>query len=95
MKYELIIGEALRTIEKLNDEIYGFLNEDYGETFLTFELCTDGNSIIIKFMENHQLWFSYEDEREFYEKANEYEPLEQYLRREAQKIIDQISSIKL
>lgn len=90
-----MIDEALKVVEELNDEIYDFLNENYGESFLIFELCTDGNSITINFMRDYQLWNSDEDEREFYEDKNEYEPLGQYLRREAQERIDQISNIKL
>lgn len=90
-----MINEALEVIENINDEICDILNENYGENFLVLELCTDGNSVIINFMGRHQLWFSDEDERDFYEETNEYEPLEKYLRRRAQKIIDQISTIKL
>jgi len=90
-----MLDEALKVVEKLNTEICEFFNENYGETFLIFELCTDGDSIIINFMESHRLWFSGEDEREFDVEINKYEPLEQYLRREAQKLIEQISGINL
>lgn len=94
MKYELIIVEALKAVEQLNEEIYDYF-EGFGLSFPLFDLKTDGFVIIIDFMGYLQLWNSDEDEREFYEEANEYESLEQYLRREAQEIINQISGIKL
>ena len=95
MKYELIIVEALEAVEKLNEKVYDYF-EGFGLSFPLLDLQTDGFSIIINFMGQHQLWFSDEDEREYTnEEENEYESLEQYLRREAQKIINQISGIKL
>lgn len=86
-------NEALKVVEKLNQEVYEYF-ERYGLSFPLFELTTDGFSIIINFMGQHRLWFSDEDEREYIdEEANEYESLEQYLRRESQEIINQISGI--
>lgn len=90
-----IFNEALEAVEKINQRIYSTFEVKYGMSFPILELQTDGFSIIIKFMGNHQLWFSDEDKRKFFEEANKYEPLEQYLRREAQEIIGQISGIKL
>ncbi len=88
-------NEALRSVEKLNQEVYEYF-ERYGLSFPLFELKTDGFSIIINFMGQHRLWSSDEDEREYInEEADEYEPLEQYLRREAQEIINQISGMEL
>ncbi len=87
--------EALNAVENINQEIYDFLEKEYGIRFPILNLETDGFSILITFMGNYVLWFSEEDEREFNANKNEYEPLEQYLRREAQKLIDQIGSIKI
>lgn len=90
-----IFFSAFRIVEKLNQEIYEYF-ESFGLIFSLFELTTEGSSIIINFMGQHRLWFSDEDEREYAnEEEDEYEPLEQYLRREAQKIINQIEGIKL
>jgi len=86
--------EIIEIVEKINGEVFEHL-ERFGLTYPFFELRTDGFSIIIIFMGYHRIWFSDEDEREFDEDKNEYEPLERYLRREAQKIIDQINGIKL
>lgn len=89
-----ILNEAIEVVEKLNQEVYDYF-ENYGLTYSLLELKTDGFSIIINFMGQHRLWFSEEDEREFDDEINEYEPLEQYLRRETQEIINQIGGIKL
>lgn len=95
MRHKDMINEALKAVEQLNEEIYDYF-EGFGLSFPLFDLQTDGFSIIIKFMGNHQLWFSDEDEREYTnEEEDEYESLEKYLRRESQKIINQISGIKL
>jgi len=93
MKEEIF--EAIETVGKLNQEIYDLLGENYGETLPIFELQTDGFLMIITFVEGFKLWFSGEDDREFYEDKNEYEPLEVYLRRESQKIVNIISHINM
>ena len=87
--------EALKAIENINREIYDFFEEKYGETFPILELQTNGFALAITFMGNYQLWFSDEDDREFDKVKNEYEPLEPYLRRKTQKMINQIGSIMI
>ena len=98
MKYKNIIVEALSAVEKLNQECYDVFEEKDGLTFPIFELSTDGFSVVVSFMGKFGLWFSNEDERKFFEEANEYESLEEYLRKEAQtvlKMINQISKLVL
>ena len=87
--------EALKAVENINQEIYDFFEEKYGETFPILELQTDGFASVITFMGNYQLWFSNEDDREFNEVKDEYEPFEPYLRKKTQRMIDQIGSIKI
>ena len=58
-----MIDEAIETVKKLNQEVYEYF-ERYGLSFPLFELNTDGFSIIINFMGQHQLWVSDEDKRE-------------------------------
>ena len=89
-----LIKEAIETIKVLHDEICDAF-EEFGFLFPIFELHTDGNGILIMFMNSIQLWYSDDDEREYNEEKDEYESLEGYLRREAQKIIDQIAVLKL
>ncbi len=88
--------EALEAVENINQEIYEDLWEKYGETFPILELQTDGYAIAITFMGDYQLWCSENDEREYFdEDKDEYEPLEKYLRRKVQELIDQIGGIKI
>lgn len=91
-----MLSNAFEAVEKLNQEIYDIFRErNCGLESSLFELSTDGFSIAISFMGNNRLWFSSEDERKFNEKVNEYETIELYLRKEAQKIINQFGRIKL
>jgi len=96
-----MIKEAIQTVEKLNNELKEHAYEENKDNhflyeYAPFDLTTDGEHIIISLFDNFQLWFNEEDERKYIdEEADEYEPLEGFLRREAQKIIDQISRIKL
>ena len=92
--FDELLKEALEAISKLNLEIYEEF-EQFGFSFTIFELHTNGGDIIINFMGTLQLWHADEDEREFDEDKNEWEPLEEYLRKEAQEIINQIAIIKL
>jgi len=87
--------EALEAVENINQEIYDFFEEKYGETFPVLDLKTDGFSFRITFMGNYQLWSDDNDERENNEATDEYEPFEPYLRRETQEMIDKIGSIKI
>ncbi|KKM03014.1 hypothetical protein LCGC14_1778760 [marine sediment metagenome] len=87
--------EILHAVESINQDIYEFFEEKYGETFPILELQTDGFGFVITFMGNYQLWSSENDERDFDEVKDEYEPFEPYLRRETQKMINKIGSIKI
>ena len=89
-----ILNEADEAVEKLNEILSEFLFEKYGDDeFPIFELQTNGTFIIITFMD-YRIWFLDEDERYFNEEKDEFEPLEGYLKKEAQKLIDRISSLK-
>ena len=46
-------------------------------------------------MGNYQLWTSEDDERNYDEDKDDYEPFEPYLRRETQRMINQIGGIKI
>lgn len=68
------MNEVIDIVNKLNEE----LEEKYNSDF-RFLLETDGYEYIIKFA-GFKLYVSYGDAREFNEKLNEYEPLEQHIR---------------
>ncbi len=89
-----ILNEADEAVEKLNEILSEFLFEKYGDSeFPIFELQTNGTVIIITFMD-FRIWFSDIDDRKYKVGTNEFEPLEGYLKREGQKLIDRICSLK-
>ena len=87
------IDEAIKVIELLNEEIYDvIMNEDMAP----FELRSIGHANMITFLDI-RIWSSEEDEREYIDEpqCEIYEPIEQYLRRKAQEIVNRIKKIKL
>jgi len=91
----IIMKDAYDAVNILNKEIKNSDFDDDGWYFPCLTLNTDGESIVIEFLDCFRLWFSDEDNREFYDHMNDYQPLETYLRKEAQEIINKISKIKL
>jgi len=77
-------NEVLEAVRKLNEEIMED-NEGGTEYCCFWVLETNGIDIIINFL-GQGMWRSDEDERDFDESKNEYEPLEPFLRRESKKI---------
>ena len=69
--------------EKYADQVSGF-----------FEYNTDGYSHLIKFG-GFVLWNSEDDDRSYVEKTDEYEPLEPFIRKEFNRMIDQLKKLKL
>lgn len=63
-----------------------------GEESSPFIYETDGLSEAIYFGKT-LLWFSDEDEREFFEEKNEYEPLGDYLKKELRRSLVEVLSI--
>lgn len=83
---EAMIEQINRIITILNNE---FFQEDYNGKYSGYSPYTyssDGYTCIVKFM-GIDIWNSEDDEREFYEDTNLYEPLEYYLRRETKKLL--------
>jgi len=94
------IKEVFAAVSTINDEVYDFLSEHGGEydgdkAFYILDLHTDGNAIVVNFLDSITIW-SFEDERrEFIEDKDVWEPIEGYLRKEVKKLLDSIGSIKL
>lgn len=81
------VEEVLEVVRKLNDEI----NENLEEASATFYfgMDTDGYSSVVTFM-GINIWSSEDDERDFVDNINEYEPLIDYLKFEANKMIENL-----
>lgn len=93
------INEILRIVDNINNEIYNQCGDE-GILYrpVSFEcdgyICQYFNRAWIKFFDT-TIWDSEESEREFYEYKNEYESLENYLRKEIRSIIKTFSKIKI
>ena len=86
------MSEYLQIIDELNQELY----EKLGETDWEFSYSTNGYVHIIKFGEI-VIWNSEDDEREWIEEKNDYEPMKPFLKRilaqgvyELKKIVDNL-----
>jgi hypothetical protein len=89
--------EIINIIEKLNMELLKELSdEDYTEAsyFLELKLSTWGHDVFIIEFLNNQIWCSEDDMRE-YTDEDEYEPLEYFLRRGINQVLNYISKIKI
>jgi len=63
-------------VQELNNK-YDDLLDPYEQIGL-FEYSSDGYDYYVKFMNNH-IWDSVNEEREFIEEGNDWEPLKEYL----------------
>jgi hypothetical protein len=84
------IGEINFVISKINEESY---DKFEGSEFFTLSYTSDGKNIKIEFL-GESIWESYDDARDFDEDKNEYEPLETFLKREINKMIDSLQQQK-
>ena len=84
--------ELVEIVSELNDEVEDTL---YGKgiVYNPFEYRTTGYEQIVTFF-GETLWCSENDEREFDEEADEYEPIEDFLRREATEFCKQVGQLQ-
>ena len=80
----------------LNQEIFDQLDEgEYEELYPElFSVNSDGKSEIVKFM-SVPLWNSEFDDREFLIDVEDYEPLDDFLRKKVRKLLTVIKKVKL
>lgn len=78
--------EALDLVADLNNEI--FLNDNYSG-FPIYEFESTGEESVIKYL-GLIIWSSEDDEREYDDFGDDYEPLRGFLVRECQKISKQL-----
>lgn len=79
----------INLIDTLNWKIYDLFPD--GEIF--FELSSNGHIAVITFC-NIVLWNSEDEERNWIEKENKYEPLDKFIIQKANKYIQLISKLK-
>ena len=88
------ILEAIEVVYKLNPDLSDDQLETFGYNPLWFELHTNGDCVAIEFL-GYPIWSSENDEREYLDDKDDYESLEDFLRREANKLLDVIRSIEI
>ena len=84
--------EAINTVASINDEINNLPNA--AAVIITIELLSNGQDLQISFMDD-VLWTSSEDDRNFDDKTNSYEPLEPFIRKKYEELIKIIYNQRL
>jgi len=84
--YEKTSEEVVKAVRELNEEMEDV--ENISETFF-FTARTDGNCSVIEFL-GCDLWNSEDDDREFLEDKNEWEPLVNFIRRKRDELLSNI-----
>jgi hypothetical protein len=81
-----------KLVGKLNVEFYSQLERDDDEGIIVFELHSTGHEHVICFMDR-EIWASENDLREYDYDKDEYEPLEPFIRKEANRILYKITHV--
>lgn len=81
--------EYIDAINELNYDLY----ERFGEVDNQFNYSTDGNVDVIKFG-GIILWHSEDDDREFDESTDNYEPIIPFIKRKFNNWIDEVQSLR-
>ncbi len=82
------IIDYIELVSELNQELYNDHNIDS-----RFSYTTDGLFDSISF-DDKILWYSDDDDREWIESKNDYEPLKPFIKKKLNKYIDELVKIK-
>lgn len=83
------IEEIYKVVEKINEKYFENLSED---RLYYLEIRTNGYGTKVVFM-NNTLWKDYDDEREWIEEKNDYEPIEEYLKNKIIEILQPMFNV--
>lgn len=81
--------DYIEIVRELNVELYEIHNEEYQ----SFSYMSNGYYDAVYF-EEHVLWDSENDNREFIEETNDYEPFLPFIKREFNNWVDKLNSLK-
>jgi len=81
--------ECLEIVAELN---WSILEDELKEN--TLEFCSNGFCCLIKFLDNI-IWSSENEEREFLEDKDDYEPLKEYVIKKYNEMIDLLQKQKI
>lgn len=82
--------KLIALVDDLNTELY----EQHGEEVRLFTYVTTGYYQLIQF-QSENLWNSENDSREYVEDTDEYETMDEFLRREFNKLTTSIGALKV
>jgi hypothetical protein len=82
-------NEVLDVMDEIAEEFYGDLLDDGKEHDNFFEFFSDGYNCKIIFL-GITIYKDYDEEREWIEEINDYEPLVPYIKKKCNKIIDNL-----
>ena len=88
--YEEDVENYLEIVNNLNERI--FEKQNKLEYIVEFGYSTNGHIHVID-VNQHRLWFSEEDGREFFEETDSYEDLEQYVWKEFVKYVQDLNTL--
>ena len=81
-------------VYNINEELYTSSEDFCVENGIGLEFSTDGYASIIEFM-GHVLWSTENDEREYIEETDDYEPLAPFVRHKFNELIANLSTLTL
>lgn len=91
--------EIIDAVETINNRIYETINPDWYDrhsqddyNYPELNIQSNGCAAIITFMAV-TIWSSEDDEREFIEEKNDYEPFEPFLEKEIKKLLEKASKL--
>ena len=85
--------QLLNIVDTAVSNINMDLQEDEKEDEIYLEIHTNGFCIVVKFL-GEQIWSSENEDRNFDDDANEWEPLEPFLRKKCKDLIIKISKLQ-
>lgn len=88
-----LLIEAINTIFNINEKIYESFNPP-AEYTLGIQLRIDGTILVIEFF-GDPIWRDDEDDRNFDEGTNEYEPLEPFIRNRIKECLENLKKVEL
>ena len=87
--------ETIEAVERINEEIFEQIGDDHG--FCPLEglyFRTDGFGELVEFL-GERIWCSEDDERNYDEEKDDFEPIEDFLRRTIMGMINTVGKIKI
>ena len=85
------ISDIAKIVSNINAELFEILEE---EEFLSLNLWSSGDEHSIEFSE-FPIWSSECDDREYYDDKDEYEPLDDFVRKQLNALFEKFGKIKL